>query len=373
LGFEVAMSVVKLDQREMAQGGDLYFVGGGGKTPKKFGLGKASLNQLCTALGIDWDLSQTGRLDDGSDPRYCHYRAVGTIKGLDGTPQTLSGEKEMDLRDGSPQVEALHERKRGGGDASNQIREMRLHILSHAETKSKLRAIRSVGIRTSYTEADLRKPFVIAKLMFTGRVPGNPELESRFAEMQAAQVLGGPRALYGAGLQAPIAPKLQAPAKHPPPPIGVVGAGDDDHFSDYVEHQEVIDAPPELPRTRTEPSGRQANAARQQAPQDPQSAPTQQRLPQDSQGPTGISEDLSGIVIPGGQEKGTPIEHASDGTLKYWHNRLAANLNKGDVEDRFIERDSLARDAMADEIAARASRSGKQSTQREMGDDSTDF
>lgn len=54
----------------------------------------------------------------------------------------------MDLRDGSPQIEALYARAQGGRkDPTNQIREMRLHIMAHAESKARLRAIRSIGVR----------------------------------------------------------------------------------------------------------------------------------------------------------------------------------------------------------------------------------
>jgi hypothetical protein len=38
--------------------------------------------------------------------------AVGTVRHFDGSEKTIQGTKEVDLRDGSPQVEALWSRYR---------------------------------------------------------------------------------------------------------------------------------------------------------------------------------------------------------------------------------------------------------------------
>ena len=131
------------------------------------------------------------------------YTAVGYVRNFDGTPREIFGTKEMDLREGSAQVEALVERAQGQKadgtdrkDPKKQIREMRLHLLSHAETKAKLRAIRSLGIKSGYTEEELRKPFAVARVMWTGRTD-DPELRRMFAEKTADAMLGGITSLYG--------------------------------------------------------------------------------------------------------------------------------------------------------------------------------
>src|SRR5690606_30110650 len=121
-------------------------------------------------------------------------------------------------------VQALQARSKSG-DITKQLRELRLHILAHAESKAKNRAIRSLGLKPAYTRADLEKPFVVAKLMWTGQ-SDNPELAMRFAEMTAARMLGGSRALFGQAT-APAANAL--PAAKAPPPVGSVGVDFDDY------------------------------------------------------------------------------------------------------------------------------------------------
>ena len=208
-GCEVALSVVTVDPAPAS--GEVYDVGGG-----KLGLSKVILDRISAAAGVSWDASQSRRIDDGANPHYCHFRAVGTYKHFDSTPMQVIGEKEMDLRDGSPQIEALYERfraakDRGGRakDPTGQIREMRLHILAHAETKARLRAVRSLGLKTAYTQAELRRPFVVARLMFTGRTD-DPDLKRIAYQMRMASALGGMAALYGPA----------APVRLAPPQIG---------------------------------------------------------------------------------------------------------------------------------------------------------
>lgn len=244
-GFEGAISYVWVDPDDSPRGpGEVYSTGGG-----KLGLSKAVLDKIGGALGVSWDPAQSGRLDDGSDPRYVHYKSVGTIRQFDGTLRTIVGEKEMDLRDGSPQIEALHERVEAKNrrdnenkSADKQIREMRLHILSHAETKARLRAIRTLGIKTGYTAQELEKPFGVAKLMWTGHSE-DPELRRTFAVMGAQAALGSATQAYGPPVaQAQqLAPPPQAARLHAPPPVGAVGADDsaldaDGEPVDYDSH-----------------------------------------------------------------------------------------------------------------------------------------
>jgi len=245
-GCEVAISVVHVDPN--AGAGEVYPVAG-----NKLGLAKVALDKIGAAAGVTWDATLSGRLDDGRDPRYCHFRAVGYARNFDGSIRTITGEKEMDLRDGSPQVEALEERvrekaaraKREGKapsaeDASKQIREMRLHILGHAETKAKLRAIRSLGIKSSYTPTELAKPFAVARLMWTGR-SADPELRRAFALKQADALIGATSMLYGGGPTEPRelgaaaqpSPPASAPRLHSAPPIGSIPEDDDSIETDW--------------------------------------------------------------------------------------------------------------------------------------------
>jgi len=235
-GCEVAFSLVQVNPK------DCYSVGGG-----KVGLDGTNLKQIGAAAGISWDDQASRRLDDGSDPHYVHYVAVGFVRNFDGSLRKLTGTVEIDMRDGSPQVVAMQARAKNGSNFEAQLRDTRLFILRHAETKAKLRAIADMGIRRSYTPEELQKPFAVARLMWTGRSE-DPELRRIFAMKQADAMIGGIAGLYGqqnappyAPPQAPAAlapPRAQPcldpgcavgsrPALHAPPPVGAVPAHDD--------------------------------------------------------------------------------------------------------------------------------------------------
>lgn len=216
-GCSIMLSAVVVDPEK-----ECYPVGQG-----KFALSKSSLEKLSSAAGISWDAQQSGRTDDGSDPRYCSWKAVGTMRHLDGTETQLMACKEMDMREGSDQVAKIEaEAAKNNRSAEPRIREMRAHIVAHAESKARLRAIRSMGIRSSYAKDEFQKPFVVAKLMWTGE-SDDPELRRAFALRQADAMLGGVKALYGSE---PVPPKELPPVqKHPPPPVGSTQADDYDY------------------------------------------------------------------------------------------------------------------------------------------------
>src|SRR5690606_22200519 len=130
-------------------------------------------------------------------------------------------------------------------------------------TKARLRAIRSIGLRPAYTVEDLAKPFVVARLMWTGE-SDDPELRRTFAVMQAQRMLGGVQALYGqapAPTPAPAQAGPVAPARMPPPPVGSSPLDDDD----------IVEMP--TPAT-SEPAGEPARAPAQERTREP--APTRQ-------------------------------------------------------------------------------------------------
>lgn len=180
-----------------------------------------ALNRIAAAYGVSWIPSQCFRDDDGSSPYYVHYKCAGIYKAFDGQPMVITGEKVVDLRGThekglAPQAEGMSEKE---------LSQARSHILSLAESKAKNRATRSIGIRASYTKAELAKPFVCARVMFTGRTD-DPTLKPLFAAEIARKFDGGTSSLYGAPQQLP-APASAVSGKAPPP-IGSVPRDDDD-------------------------------------------------------------------------------------------------------------------------------------------------
>lgn len=292
-GCEVAIAAVTVDVENETykvpggRGGNDDDDQGGQRSAdqgEKRGLAKVSLDKIAGAAGVSWHPTMSRRLDDGSDPYYCHYKAVGVVKDFDGSSRVIQGEKEVDMRERSPQVEAIRQReakkkrdyeakrwtyKGDGGDG--QIREIRLHILGHAETKARLRAVRSLGIRTSYTRAELAKPFVVCKVQFTGRTD-DPALRDLFASKIADSFLNAGNMLYGNGATPELPPAALAPqapqhpqalppqaAGHTPPPVGSVPADDGAITADGHGVDEQDDDPNYGPPRQTQgvgPDGR---------------------------------------------------------------------------------------------------------------------
>ena len=234
-GCEVMLSRVLVNADENL--GEVYPITGG---RGKLGLGKVPLRKIGLAAGITWDPVLSRRDDNSSDPAYCQYTAVGYIFDFDGSEKTIIGTKAIDLRRGSALWEDAHIRarekalddaegklKRGqhlSGDqkqraleagyaaAEKELRHARIHILSNAQSKAEHRAIRSIGLKSSYTKDELTKPFVAAKLIFTGE-SSNPVNSEIYARARAEKFLGSKRAAYGAPLALPPAPNMA------PPPI----------------------------------------------------------------------------------------------------------------------------------------------------------
>jgi hypothetical protein len=308
-GCEVAISQIQIDADP--RNGEVYDVGMG-----KFGLGKSALDRVAAAAGVTWDAHQSRRLDDGRDPRYCSWLAVGTYRHFDGTEVQIMGTKEMDLRPNSPQVEALEQRAAAKNkSADGQIREMRLHIAAHAETKARLRAIRSLGIRTAYTREELGKPFVVAKLMWTGATD-DPTLRTEAFRMRAAAMMGGMRTLYGPG------PQVALPAASPAPPITSVAHYYDD---DDDEAQEA----PQLP-VRNPPPKRD-------------SSPRQQ--------PSGGGMWPWAAKKEGDPEKGTALSDVETPALE----RLISYYEKNPGDERWAARNAALADEARSVIASRSS------------------
>lgn len=191
------------------------------------GLSKVALDKIAGALGVDWNDEKSRRLDDGSHPHYCRYKAVGRVRDLDGAWRTIKGEKELDLRDDSAQLDLIRaqaQRKQRSDGGAKQIAQKRQHIQGLCETGARLRAILTLGLRGSYNAEELAKPFIVVKLSFDGRSE-DPEIRKLFASRIADSFMGATKSLYG---NAAPAPQLVESKGEPPPPLSAYGEGDED-------------------------------------------------------------------------------------------------------------------------------------------------
>jgi hypothetical protein len=186
------------------------------------GLDKTALAKIAAASGVDWDPQNTRRLDDGSDPFYCHYQAVGRVRNFDGSTRSEIGSVEMDLREGSETFRETEERAIKDKKPNKELQLMRKFILRHAESKAMNRAIRRLGVRTKYQKAELvEKPFVVLRIAFTGKTD-DPKLKELYAERIADTFLGAKSALYGQQ------PQALPSGQHAPPAIDAEQWDDDD-------------------------------------------------------------------------------------------------------------------------------------------------
>lgn len=234
-GLGLALNVVKIDSRDSADGGEVYPIRGG--SGNKVGLGKVALYKLAAVAGLNWSSDQSGRMDAGSDDRYCHWRAVGWLT----DPATnrirwITAEKVIDIRPGSSLYQqwlndarkkaaaqlktddaALIE-ERAVGALQRRLDEFTPHLASQCETKAQLRCIRSgLGLHTSYTKAQVDKPFVVPVLVAAPETIKDPALRSEMIRRRTEAVMGLRDTLYGQRSQLPSQGGVRVDAPLPPP------------------------------------------------------------------------------------------------------------------------------------------------------------
>lgn len=190
-------------------GGHVYKSEDGG-----LALSKNALDMIAQAAGISWVPEKSGRVDTGIDPNYVHFVATGKVRDFDGSIREESRHRQIDLRDGSPTYTKMTPAQRP---------KAREFILEQAESKAKNRVIRAfLAIRGSYTAAEIAKPFVIPKLVWTGDTD-DPEIRKILAEKAFDTAHGITPALYGpARTEQRALPAARALGQASPPPVGSV-------------------------------------------------------------------------------------------------------------------------------------------------------
>lgn len=181
---------------------EVYPQKGGGLSLSAIGWKK-----IADAMGIQWDDQASRRLDDGRDPNRCEVRVVGRVKALDGTWRKIMGDKEIRMENVAEELRDNYREKaqkflddpkdgpefrRAFPDPEVWVEEkvrqdalqIKKHILARAQTGAMARAIKSIGIRETYTKEELRKPFVFPKLVAEFD-PNHPE-DRAFLRAQAA-------------------------------------------------------------------------------------------------------------------------------------------------------------------------------------------
>lgn len=322
-------------------------------------LTKTALDRIAAAAAVSWDPIQSRRLDSGAHPHYCHFQATGSYRHFDGQTAIITDHKEIDLRDGSAYVLQLRaQAERRNGTADLRIMNERVHILSFAATKARLRALREMGIRHWYSRSELGLPFVVARVTFTGRTT-DPALHREFALLQAKAAILGQRALYPSASAQPL-------ETHEPPPIETTGkpvwcdyCGTDEDVDqtrsdagpiNCCQHVRCVedsrrDALQENARVRNA-AARPASPAPASRAEAPRPAPTPAAETPRQETPRGYS----GFTIP---QTTTPIEDAPDGDLVSWANRIDRNLSSNRTDEKYRAKDIRLLAGLRAEIARR--------------------
>lgn len=182
----VNLSVVKIDPVVDSVGnGKMCYRDKSFMAENERGLNRVGLDMIAAAAGVSWaPHPHSKRTDDGKHPHKWQYLAYGAYTAMDGSIQTIKGESLVDLSDGSEQIggwsekrwaELLEENKKKqqgdrkfniGGWSDKRVLQARRFGLQLAETKARLRAIRTLGVLQKYTVEDLQKPFVLPRVSF---------------------------------------------------------------------------------------------------------------------------------------------------------------------------------------------------------------
>lgn len=176
------------DQKEVFKLATIYK---NGKTIPVLSLTKLALDKIGNILGIEWEHDKCRRTDDRSDPNIIEFSAVGRVKKFDGTWMPLTGTKQIDVNAYVDEHRYKCEEnvlgKYGwkynnveykGRDALNTPEcqdaldrsstkrriDVSKHKLALAESGAKNRAIRSFGIKSTYTPDELKNPFAVLHL-----------------------------------------------------------------------------------------------------------------------------------------------------------------------------------------------------------------
>lgn len=374
-GFSVALSMVILDiERETypSVNGDDDGAMHGDRS-----IGKVALDRIANAAAVSWSRKDSGVVS--REANYVHYKAVGTYPHFDNVEKTIADEKEIDLREGSAYIQQLRERaRRKGRNPDLQIMQERVHILSNAITKARLRALRELGIRTSYRHEELMMPFVVARLMRTGR-SNDPALQREFALMQMRASFASARSLYDEPTEPSQSPNLREPPpvestapeeEIPDPDVNVCAyCGTEDGVDELstdggtilacrkpscVEAAWRDGAHVSFARGTPSQSHAQPTPAASSVP--PRDGAAGARAPGHARQPgvlRGSTQPLSGHTIPGGDERGVPLEKASDGSLRFWERRIDARLQSGETPARHVASDRKLLEAIRAEFARR--------------------
>ena len=190
----------------------------------KYALSFQGLNRLGVCAGVQWHPYETRRTDNGADRLYIAFRAVGGVKKADGSMVWHAANYDLDLEVIREEIEEQHRNKSKNWNKSLQEkdayvehatardwRQKRRHKHALAESGAKARVLRSLlGVKGLYTEAELKKPFVVVRYIFQPPTD-DPNVRRQLINQSMASM----RSVYGSAL--PHYPEKDDYIDVPPP------------------------------------------------------------------------------------------------------------------------------------------------------------
>jgi len=300
VGIALSMELINIER-------DTYGLPGG-----KRALLKPALERISRAAGVKWHPAECYTRVVG--PFHVIARAVGHVTDLSFQDSPVVGEVDMDYGPGSIGEEKVFADAKDKSFAEKTLREIRHFLTRHAESRAYLRAIRRLGIATSYAGPELAKPFVALQLTWTGRSE-DPETQRAFSRMTAERFLGASSALYGK--REDRAPEVTTSVPSVPPAIvatpRALPAARAETVHDFLDYDEQTG------------EVRQPAAAQRQA---PAPAQTQARsAPARSSGGGARGASRSGPVFRFGKLKDQALTEGSGDDLDWYRSKIEEGAN----------------------------------------------
>lgn len=178
---------------------------------KKWRPTKQALMKLSVCAGVIWSLTESRRIDNGSDRNYIAYRAVGGIRKADGQAVFFSAEYDLDFEVMEEELQETYEKKTKADwmkdKSAKQKSEyvdycVRRDMLQKRKNRLKLceagamnRVLRMLlGIKQAYTTEELAKPFVTMRVTLSLDY-SDKEVRQKLIDASIKSLTG----IYGAG------------------------------------------------------------------------------------------------------------------------------------------------------------------------------
>jgi hypothetical protein len=386
-GVEIAFTAVQVNTDKDAH--QIYPVG-----DNRYALSKVVLDQISVAAGITWLPGE--RHDDRRNPRYCSRTETGWLRLPDGQLIEKSGTSQIDLTPGGDLCTEIIElkkekflaaalgrkRKQQGRDveltlpeqqkviadaeaaAAREIRRKAIKIEELTQSGARCRAIRSLGVNSTYSLAELEKPFVVVKPVLTGR-SSNPMIAARMADRIADSFLESRSAAYGRQRAEPLPVPHHERALSGQTHVGYLGSGHEDDAieAEYVEPDYVAEY--ERSQSQTQP---QTQTPSQSGPTEPSqsessTAPAEERqaktaaAPADDRAPfmrDAAEEEGSDFLVPFGKYKGESIRNCPEDGLSWLVDALQHSIENPD-KAKYVESNRAQKSIVMAEIERRRS------------------